>query len=595
MKEAVSTEWSLDAFYKGYEDPAYQKDLEEMDRLAENLEASLQRAKTMEAKDALLCLVEAQEAFTSHWMRLGIYTSLRQSADTTDSQTNAYMAQIMKKEAGATKSLVAIQKYMAQIPNLEEVIASDEKLTDYRFLLLKNKKQVSHLFSEEMEEMIAKMNLSGGAAWNQLFEYLTSTVKVDYKGEAITLSAVRNLAYDKDASVRKEAYEAELKAYEKIADSIAFSLNSIKSQVNMLCEARGYESPLAMTLEESNMSRQTLDAMLSAMRKYMPKFHEYMRAKAELLGHDNGLPWYDLFAPVGGMEKRYSIEDAHAYLVESFRAFSDDMADMMDEAFNEHWIDFLPREGKVGGAFCCNVGFLKQSRILTNYDYTFGAVDTLAHELGHAYHGMMIENNRILNQDYPMPLAETASTFNETHITKLAIKKAEGEEKLALLESLLMNTAQITCDIYSRYLFESRVFEECKDRRLMPEDLKKIMLEAQKEAYGDGLDPDYMHPYMWACKGHYYSESLSFYNFPYAFGGLFAMGLYTQFEKEGADFVPKYRSLLKATTDHTIEDVAAMAGIDVTDQAFWEESLQAFAELVDEFVTLGRSLKKCKC
>ena len=360
----------------------------------------------------------------------------------------------------------------------------------------------------------------------------------------------------------------------------------------MLCEARGYESPLAMTLEESNMSRQTLDAMLSAMRKYMPKFHEYMRAKAELLGHDNGLPWYDLFAPVGGMEKRYSIEDAHAYLVESFRAFSDDMADMMDEAFNEHWIDFLPREGKVGGAFCCNVGFLKQSRILTNYDYTFGAVDTLAHELGHAYHGMMIENNRILNQDYPMPLAETASTFNETHITKLAIGKAEGKEKLALLESLLMNTAQITCDIYSRYLFESRVFEECKDRRLMPEDLKKIMLEAQKEAYGDGLDPDYMHPYMWACKGHYYSESLSFYNFPYAFGGLFAMGLYRQFEKEGADFVPKYRNLLKATTDHTIEEVAAMAGIDVTDQAFWEESLQAFAEMVDEFAELCRSLKK---
>lgn len=592
MKEAVSTEWSLDEFYKGYGDPAYQADMERLNDLADGLDKSLQRARNMEAKEGLLCVIKAQEAFFLQFMRLDIYTSMRQSANTTDSETNANMAQIMKKYAAATKSLVSIQKYMAQIPNLEEVASSDPILEEYRFMLLKNREQVSHLFSDEMEEMIAKMNLTGGSAWNQLFEYLTSTVKVDYKGEQITLSAVRNLAYDSDGAVRKEAYEAELKAYEKIQDSIAFSLNNIKSQVNMLCEARRYDSVLSMTLEASNMSRKTLEAMLEAMREYMPKFHEYMRAKAKLLGHENGLPWYDLFAPVGSMDKKYTIEEARDYLVTSFRDFSDDMADMMAEAFDNHWIDFLPRPGKVGGAFCCNVGFLKQSRILTNYDYTFGSVDTLAHELGHAYHGMMIENNRVLNQDYPMPLAETASTFNETHITKLALTKAQGEEKLALLESLLMNTTQIICDIYSRYRFESQVFDECRERRLMPEDLKEIMLKAQKEAYGDGLDPAYLHPYMWACKGHYYSERLSFYNFPYAFGGLFAMGLYTQFEKEGASFVPKYRRLLKATTDHTIEEVAAMAGIDVTNKAFWRESLEAFGKLVDEFVALAEEESK---
>ena len=592
MKEAVSTEWSLDEFYKGYSDPAYQADMERLNDLADGLDKSLQKARNMEAKEGLLCVIKAQEAFFLQFMRLDIYTSLRQSADTTDSETNANMAQIMRKYAAVTKSLVSIEKYMAQIPNLEEAASSDPILEEYRFMLLKNREQVSHLFSDEMEEMIAKMNLTGGSAWNQLFEYLTSTVKVDYKGEQITLSAVRNLAYDSDGAVRKEAYEAELKAYEKIQDSIAFSLNNIKSQVNMLCEARGYDSVLSMTLEASNMSRKTLEAMLEAMREYMPKFHEYMRAKAKLLGHENGLPWYDLFAPVGSMDKKYTIEEARDYLVTSFRDFSDDMADMMAEAFDNHWIDFLPRPGKVGGAFCCNVGFLKQSRILTNYDYTFGSVDTLAHELGHAYHGMMIENNRVLNQDYPMPLAETASTFNETHITKLALTKAQGEEKLALLESLLMNTAQIICDIYSRYRFESQVFDECRERRLMPEDLKEIMLKAQKEAYGDGVDPAYLHPYMWACKGHYYSERLSFYNFPYAFGGLFAMGLYTQFEKEGASFVPKYRRLLKATTDHTIEEVAAMAGIDVTNKAFWRESLEAFGKLVDEFVALAEEESK---
>ncbi|MFQ9510056.1 MAG: M3 family oligoendopeptidase [Lachnospiraceae bacterium] len=379
-----------------------------------------------------------------------------------------------------------------------------------------------------------------------------------------------------------------MECYNKIEDSIAFALNNIKSQVNMLAEVRGYESPLMMTLEQSTMKKETLDAMLSAMREYMPKFHEYLKAKAQMLGHKNGLPWYDLFAPIGSLDKKYSLEEARDYLVDSFRSFSADMAEMMETAFHESWIDFYPHAGKVGGAFCSNLSSIKQSRILSNYDGSFNAVDTLAHELGHAYHGMQIENNLPLNLDYSMPVAETASTFNETHITKKAIAEAVGDEKLALLENLLSNTTQTICDIYSRYLFESEVFEQCKDRFLMAEDLKEIMIQAQKEAYGDGLDHDVLHPYMWACKGHYYSESLSFYNFPYAFGALFSMGLYTMFEKEGEAFVPKYREMLKNTPMTSVEGAAKIVGVDLTKPDFWRASLEGFAQLIDEFISLSK-------
>ena len=289
---------------------------------------------------------------------------------------------------------------------------------------------------------------------------------------------------------------------------------------------------------------------------------------------------------MGKSDTTYSLEEAKEYLVNNFGKFSPDMADMMKEAFENEWIDFYPKKGKEGGAFCAGVSSIKQSRILTNYDGYFGSIRTLAHELGHAFHNVQIQDHRMLNQDYPMPVAETASTFNETHLVKAALKEATGEEKLNLLENSLMEHTQVIVDIYSRYLFETSVFEQCQDKFLMAEDCKNLMIEAQKKAYGDGLDSNYLHPYMWACKSHYYSSGLSFYNFPYAFGGLFALGLYSKFEKEGADFVPKYKAMLHATPVCTVEQAAAMEGIDLTTPDFWRQSLAQIEELVEEFCKL---------
>ena len=431
--------------------------------------------------------------------------------------------------------------------------------------------------------MVSSMNLTGGLAWAKLFDYLTSTVKVDYDGKEVTLPEIRNMAYSPDQAVRKAAYEAEIESYGKIQDSLAFSLNNIKKQVAMLCEKRGYESPLAMTLAQAKMNRETLDAMMTAIKEYLPVFRKYLRKKAEMLGYNNGLPWYELFAPMGKADKTYTLEEARDYLVMTFSSFAPDMADMMKEAFENEWIDFYPHKGKVGGAFCAGVPFLKQSRILTNYDGHFGSIGTLAHELGHAFHNRQLESERPLNQDYPMPVAETASTFNEVHLAKAALKTAEGEERLNLLENSLLENTQCIVDIYSRYLFETAVFEESKDRFLMAEDCKKLMLNAQKEAYGDGLDENCMHPYMWACKGHYYSAGLSFYNFPYAFGNLFATGLYSRFLKEGEEFAAKYKAMLAATPCCRIEDAGLMMGIDLSSVDFWRESLAQIAEVVEEF------------
>ena len=584
--DIMNTEWSLKEIYNGFDDPKYEADFKKLEAAMKKEKELVAQEGTKDLKDLVEELILANEEVAELVFNLDTYISLIQSVDTENGEAMAQQGRLMKIWSEGSATQAAAQKIYAKIPDVDAMAKESDLIREYTFMLKEAKKEAEHLLSDEVEEMIAAMDITGGSAWGKLFSYLTSTVKVDYQGKEITLSEARNLAYSPDAKVRKEAYEAEIASYEKIQDSIAFSLNNIKNQFTMICKKRGYASPIDMTLEQSRMSRKTLDAMMTAIEEYLPVFRKYMRKKAEMLGYKNGLPWYELFAPMGKSDTTYSLEEAKEYLVNNFGKFSPDMADMMKEAFENEWIDFYPKKGKEGGAFCAGVPSIKQSRILTNYDGYFGSIRTLAHELGHAFHNVQIQDHRMLNQDYPMPVAETASTFNETHLVKAALKEATGEEKLNLLENSLMEHTQVIVDIYSRYLFETSVFEQCQDKFLMAEDCKNLMIEAQKKAYGDGLDSNYLHPYMWACKSHYYSSGLSFYNFPYAFGGLFALGLYSKFEKEGADFVPKYKAMLHATPVCTVEQAAAMEGIDLTTPDFWRQSLAQIEELVEEFCKL---------
>ena len=579
-------EWSLNVLYKGADDPALAADMKKLEETIAASKAAVSRLGTADTVVELRKMIELKETITLLVRRIAGYFSLRRSANAADTEGAAYLTKIQALMASTAKENVIFEKYVGNVENLKEIIAKDEILSQYGFYFDEICRSVSHNMSDEAEEVFAKMGISGGKAWGDLFSYLTANVEVDYKGGKTTLSAIRGLAESDDAEERRSAYEAELACYSKIKDSIAFALNSIKAQVNTEAELRGYESPLHMTLAQSRMKKETLDAMLAAMEEYLPKFHEYLRHKAKLLGYENGLPWYEMYTAMGKADaETFTVEEAHKYLVDHFSSFAPDLAEMVDRAFKEEWIDFYPRAGKVGGAFCSNLPFLGQSRILTNFSGSFGSVVTLAHELGHAYHGQQIQSHRPLNTGYTMPVAETASNFNELIIVNDAIAKAEGEKKILLVESQIQDCTQIIADIYSRFLFEDEVIRRRKNTFLFPKELEEIMLNAQKKAYGDGLDHSLLHPYMWCCKSHYYRAGLSYYNFPYAFGGLFSRGLYAKYLEEGEAFLPKYRALLTATTVDSVEHVAGIAGIDLTQPDFWRKSLQMIADQIDLFIS----------
>ena len=572
-------EWTLEDLYPSFESQEFKQDVEAYKALKGKFE-SLPLEDSIEGITQVVKLLEESTVLTG---RLYNYIHLTLATDTTHETATQVEVQLAGVSADLQATYAKVSKFLGTI---QTDITTDPFLAEYRYYFEEAKKDATHLLSDELEEVLAKMSISGGKAWSQLFDFMWSSAQGEYKDEVVTLSEIRGKAYDSDAEVRKSAYEAELKMYDAIKEPIAFSLNHIKKEVLTTSQLRGFESPLAHTLEASRMSRETLDALLEAIREYLPNFRKYLRHKAALLGHENGLPFYDLFAPVGNSSRTFTVEESKDYLIENFKTFSADLAEMTEEFFDKHYIDFYPRKGKVGGAFCANLPMIKQSRVLTNFTGSLSDVVTLAHELGHAYHGLHIENHRPLNQDYSMPVAETASTFNENIIMNTAIKEASDEEKIALIESQLQDTTQIIVDIYSRYLFETAVFENREQSFMFSKDLEEMMLSAQKEAYGDGLDQSYLHPYMWACKPHYYSTGLSFYNFPYAFGGLFSKGLYAIYQEQPEGFVEKYQELLRATTVSSVEDTAKVLGVDVSTPEFWKKALAEVAESIEAFIAL---------
>ncbi len=576
--------WNLDKLYKSFDDPKLKADIETVIDMMSGLQkiCEVDFANTDNADAKLIDIINKSNEFADLIGNIYSYASLTYSVDTTNMEALGIIEKVEKMLPEIAVIEVQFTRWLTKLENINYVGIIGE----HKFSIIERLKSAKYMLDDKSEMIIATMKNTGSNAWGKLQDTMTSSLTIEFDGKKLPLPALRNLADDKSQDIRKRAYDTELAAYPEIEKSSAASLNSIKGEVITECEMRGYESPLEMTLINSRMDKETLHAMLSAMKEYLPEFRRYMRKKASMLGHEEGLPFYDMAAPMGGADKKYTYEEARDFIVEKFNTFSEELGSFADNAFENNWIDAKMREGKVGGAFCANIHGIGESRIMSNFSGGFSDVTTLAHELGHGFHGDCLNDATNMNSDYPMPLAETASIFCENIVMNAALETATPEETIAIVEHSLQEATAVIVDILSRYIFETKLFDMRKDASLSADQLKEIMLEAQKEAYGDGLDQAYLHPYMWACKPHYYEAAMNFYNFPYAFGLLFAKGLYARYLEEGDSFVPKYKALLYETGRNDIKGVLATTGVDSTDIKFWRGSLELIKKDIDIFCKL---------
>ena len=582
----MNDRWDLSYLYQSFEDEAFRKDLASLPEDIEKARAFLEDASVPDA-EKLEKIVAENDRLSAKVDALANFVQCTLAVDATNAAACAADDQLMNAFTALEMVSSGMTRFVAGLDNLEELIAASPALQEVAFALREMKQDAAHLLPPAAELWMLEMQLSGGNAFSQLRDKLDSTLSVDFRGEPLPLAAVRGKAYDPDPAVRKDAYDAELAAYPKMDLPMSYCLNSIKMEARTLAKAKGFDSVLDMTLHSSRMDRATLDAMWSAIRKYLPDFRRYLKAKAKLLGHENGLPFYDLFAPVGESTKTYSVEEARAILIREMGKFTPDMASFMNNAFEQRWIDLYPRDGKTGGAFCAGEHFADRSLIMTNFQGSFSDVSTLAHELGHAWHNRCLAGLPYMMIDTPMPLAETASIFNETMLSWQVLSSCGEAERLYLLENGLMEATQTVVDIYSRFLFESEVIETRADHTLSVDELKDAMVRAQKASYGDGLDENVLHPYMWACKSHYYSSGYNFYNFPYAFCLLFGKGVFARWLEKGDAFVQDYCKLLRSCGSAPVAEVAASVGIDVRSEDFWCSSLEVLRKDIDEFCRLA--------
>ncbi len=590
----MNLKWNLNDLYSGFDSKEFQEDLINLDKSIETL-IKWTNKNTTDYVNSIIKLeeyIKINSEFAALSKKLYFYCNLVLSVDTKNQSALHNIEGLEDKLTKLAEPNAKFVNWIGGLDNITQQIDSSSILKEHEFYLMEIKEHSKYILDEKEEAVIAKLKNTGSSSWLKLKDLLVSSLLVDIvideENKQLPLPVIRNMAYENDSNLRKTAYEAELNSYKLIEDSVAACLSSIKGESLTINKMRGYNSILNETLINSRMDEESLDAMLTAIVEYLPAFRKFYVRKAELLGHSNGLPFYDLFAPIGEVSTTYTYEEARDFIVGNFRSFSDKMADFALQAFNNDWIDAEPREGKVGGAFCENIHSIKQSRIMSNFSGSFSDVVTLAHELGHAYHGLCLDNETELNSDYPMPIAETASIFCETIVKKAAIKSAPKNIAFSILENEISDSGQVIVDIYSRYLFETELFKNREKNSVSAQELKEIMINAQKQAYGEGLDENYLHPYMWLCKPHYYYTEAHFYNFPYAFGLLFSKGIYAEYLIKGDSFIATYDNLLSITGKNKLSDITKQVGIDIHSVDFWRNSLKLIEKDIDEFIQLSK-------
>jgi pepF/M3 family oligoendopeptidase len=618
--------WSLDSLYPSFDAPEYARDKA---LLEENTAAFLNLLKDpLPEGPGLRALINARDEACRCAADLNAYT---EAVYTTDTRNARALAELNALETALLPLHKAEALFKSRLHEHRDYVLreseTDESLMPFRFFLRTLLEEARFQMSPEMEDLAADLARSGGDAWGRLQEAVSSTAQGMWDaatGERKTVTALRELAHDPDRCVRERAFNAEIEAWRAVELPLAAALNGVKGAAVTVDRRRGWYdgagacSPGAVAPGElkksafqARLGEKTRETLIGALEGALPAFRRYLTAKARILGIER-CAFYDLFAPLpagagnaggglgaGGVKpagKTWTWEEAAAFITARFDGFDPRMGDFARRAFAENWIDAESRAGKVGGAYCTSFLRKGESRILCNFALpgenagSFDAVTTVAHELGHAYHHEVIKDLPPSRGTYPMTLAETASIFAETIVFEGAVAETTAHnpaEKLSLIEGNLKDSCQVIVDILSRYYFEKELFARRDSGELSPAELCDLMLHAQRAAYGDALDGEKLHPYMWAVKSHYYSTDLAFYNYPYAFGLLFSLGLFARYQKEGPAFGEVYRELLRLTGSASVEDVARSAGFNIEEAPFWQDGIAVITRRIDEFEKAG--------
>lgn len=587
MTNTLSLTWDLETIFSG---GSHSEELTEFMTEAEQWLEKHGEQLSLFAKNQtltdLIPLIETTRQVQIHLREISAFISCLTAQDVTDKQAKQLVGRRNQLIAQAQKFTTKLSFALANVADdIWATWKQDQEIEPVSFVLSELRDEARDKLPEEQEQLITDLEIDGYQGWGEMYDTIVGTMTIDFDGEKLSVGQLENKLNNSDRTVRKLAFEKLEEAWQGKIDLFTDTLNHLAGFRLQTYKHRNWDEVLKEPLTYNRMSNQTLTTMWDTITKNKPAFYQYLDRKAEELNVDK-LAWYDLEAPISTEVQEVSYQEAADLIEKQFRQFSPRMADFTKLAFEKSWIEAEDRPGKRPGGFCTSFPKSKESRIFMTYSGTASNMATLAHELGHAYHQHVMDDEDQLNQGYAMNVAETASTLAEMIVADAAVAEAKTkEERLTLVEDKIQRSVAFFMNIHARFLFETRFYEARKVGFVSTEQLNKLMLEAQKEAFGDKLSE--YHPEFWAAKLHFHITGVPFYNFPYTFGYLFSLGIYAYAKTDQENFAKFYDGLLQDTGRMTVEELAKKhLDVDLEKEDFWQKAIDLCIEDVEQFMSL---------
>ncbi|MEK0315360.1 M3 family oligoendopeptidase [Cohnella sp. 56] len=593
MSDSYSLVWDLDKMFSGgSESPEFAAFAAKLEQDTNALLAELQQAGEAEPDTAVLDDWTARlQELTAKLREAFSYVGCLSAQNMDDRKATAWTEKLQSLSAKLGQALDLYDAALARVTDERlDAWLSTDPVSEIAFIVRERRDFVKEKLPPALEALASELAVDGYHGWGENYQTIVSRIAIPWEENGAVQSLSAGQAFNKlshpSQQVRDEMGAKWEEAWSGQADLAADTLNRLAGFRLKLYQARGWQDPLKEPLLINRMSRDTLDAMWEGVASGTEPLGRYLAAKARLLGKER-LGWHDVSAPVGAEGGSIGYDEAAALIKDAFGSFSPAQAKLAERAFAGRWIEAEDRAGKRPGGFCTDFPLTGETRIFMTYSGTPDNVSTLAHELGHAYHDVCVDGLQQFGRNYAMNVAETASTFAEGLVSDALLRAAGSDQaKLSLLDDRLQRASAFCHNIRARFLFETRFYEARKRGMLDVDALNALMVEAQKEAFGDALSS--WHPHFWAAKLHFYATDVPFYNFPYTFGYLFSTGIAAVAEAEGAGFHERYDRLLRDTGLMTVEELGRRhLGVALDRPEFWTAAVKRATGDVEAFEALS--------
>jgi len=588
---AQGIKWNLRDLYPEPQDPSFFQDLDNSLKQAQNFQKKYKEInlETISSHDFFLALQE-YESITENSLKPLLYASLLFAEDTQNDLYKNLRQKALEKWNEVENLLLFFRLAVIHLPESKyHFFLSHEPLQEYAHALQHWRRFREFTLLEREEYIINCKNLSGKTALATLFDEFTSSftfrMSIDGEERELTGSEMLALLYSPDEEIRERAYRTFLNRHRDHQLVLTSIFNALFLDAHLEDGIRGYQSPMQRTHLENEIRPEIVSLMMEITENSYPLAQEYFRLKASLLGLPK-LKNTDIYAPLPGGDKKISFDQARDLLLQALQDFYPPFGEIAKDFFAQKWIDAEIRRGKYGGAFCSGLTPSLHPYLLMNFTGSIRDVLTLAHEIGHGIHFYLARQQKFLNFEPPLILAETASVFCEMIMTQTLLKtEADQLFRRALL---CLEIEDIIATVFRQNVltrFEEQIYQKRRDHLLSAEEIGELWWQANAALFGESVEmiPEYR--WGWSYISHFVHSR--FYCYSYVFGELVVLALYQKYLEEGEAFLPKLAKLLASGGSKSPEELLQILGINISAPSFWEGGCKIIQNLIQELKHLS--------